>query len=423
VSAPDSPAILALFGQADASRGRGDLAAAYNALEQVVALDPGHPRALNTLALRSLNSGNPQGAATMLAKAANRDPQVAAIRLNQADAARALGDRAAELAFLDAALALDPYLVPALIKKAQALESQGSAAVSVWKAVLKTTPPGPDRPAPLAAILAHATAAVESAANHIADRIAPALAAVRAAHPPGATVRVEHGIDRLLGRRRVFVPEPTDLLVPRLPADEFFAPTHFPWIASLEAAAAAIQAELQALLAEDGEGFAPYVNIPRGVPENQWAELNKSNRWSAWYLWKDGVRQDSACARCPETARIMESLPLCDISGKAPTAFFSLLMPGSRIPAHTGVTNCRAICHLALVVPPKCGFRVGSEIRQWREGQAFVFDDSIEHEAWNESAEIRAVLILDVWNPYLTEPERAMLRAYYGATRASQAFG
>ena len=423
MSGADSPAILALFAQADAARGRGDLTAAYHALEQVVALDSGHPRALNTLALRLLASGDPAGAAAMLAKAAARDPQVAAIRLNQADAARALADRPAELAFLDAALALDPYLVPALIKKAQAMEVLGNDAIPVWKAVLKTTPPGPDRPAPLAAILAHATAAVDSAADQTARRIAPALDAVRAVHPPGATARVQHGIDRLLGRRRVFVPEPTGLLVPKLPADEYFANAHFPWMASLEAAAPAIQAELQALLAEDGEGFAPYVNIPSGIPENQWAALNNSDRWSAWYLWKDGVRQDSACARCPETARVLDALPLCDIPGKAPTAFFSLLKPGSRIPPHTGVTNCRAICHLALIVPPDCGFRVGSETRQWHAGQAFVFDDSIEHEAWNESAEIRAILIVDVWNPYLSDAERAMLRAYYAAMGASQAFG
>jgi len=412
-----------LLAQADAARGLGDAAGAHRAYEQVLALDPSHPRALNSLALRALKEGDAARAAAMLALAAERAPGEASIRLNQADAARALGDRRAEMEFLDAALVLDPYMVLALIRKAQALEASGGDAVPVWNAVLKTTPPGAARPAPLAAILAHAQGAVEAAGARIAERIAPALQAVRERHAEGATARVEHGIDRLLGRRRVYVPEPTDLLIPKLPADEFFARSHFPWLADVEAAAPAVRAELLALLAGDGEGFAPYVDIAPGIPENQWAELNRSDRWSAWYLWRDGVRLDAACEKCPETARLLDGLPLCDNPGKAPTAFFSLLKPGSVIPPHTGVTNCRSICHLALVVPEGCGFRVGSETREWREGEAFVFDDSIEHEAWNRSGLLRAVLIFDVWNPYLAEAEREMLRAYYPAMGAARGFG
>ncbi len=423
MTAVDPPAIAALFAEADAARGRGDGSAALAALQRIVALDPGHARALNSLGLATLNSGDPVAAAEILAKAAAQAPEVAQIRLNQADAARTLGDRNGELGFLDAALVRDPYLVPALIRKAQALETLGMDAVPVWQAVLKTTPPGPDRPAPLAAILAHATAMVSASAARIADRIAPALEGVRARHPEGATARVEHGIDRLLGKRRIYVPEPTDLLIPKLPADEFFARRHFAWLETLEAAAPTIRSELKALLAADGAGFRPYVAIAPGVPENQWAELNNSDRWSAWYLWKDGVRQDAACAACPETARILEALPLCDIPGKAPTAFFSLLKPASHIPPHTGVTNCRSICHLALVVPEGCSFHVGSETREWQEGEAFVFDDSIEHEARNDSDSMRAVLIFDVWNPWLSDAEQEMLRAYYPAMGAARGFG
>ena len=83
------------------------------------------------------------------------------------------------------------------------------------------------------------------------------------------------------------------------------------------------------------------------------------------------------------------------------------------------MTNTRAIVHLPLIVPADCGFRVGGETRAWVEGEAFAFDDTIEHEAWNESNQPRVVLILDVWNPHLTAVERDLLRAYYAAADAS----
>ena len=94
---------------------------------------------------------------------------------------------------------------------------------------------------------------------------------------------------------------------------------------------------------------------------------------------------------------------------------FSLLAPHTRIPPHTGVANTRLVCHLPLIVPPGCGFRVGETIREWREGEAFVFDDTIEHEAWNDSDQLRVVLILDLWPPALSEAERVAVSAAIGA--------
>jgi aspartate beta-hydroxylase len=64
-----------------------------------------------------------------------------------------------------------------------------------------------------------------------------------------------------------------------------------------------------------------------------------------------------------------------------------------------------------LIVPPGCGFRVGSEVREWQPGTALVFDDTIEHEAWNDSDEQRVVMIFDIWNPFLTPAERDLMSA------------
>ena len=85
---------------------------------------------------------------------------------------------------------------------------------------------------------------------------------------------------------------------------------------------------------------------------------------------------------------------------------FSLLRAGARIMPHTGMFNTRLICHLPILVPPDCGFRVGNDTRRWEEGKLLIFDDSIEHEAWNNSGEDRVVLIFDIWRPELTEQER-----------------
>jgi aspartyl/asparaginyl beta-hydroxylase (cupin superfamily) len=82
------------------------------------------------------------------------------------------------------------------------------------------------------------------------------------------------------------------------------------------------------------------------------------------------------------------------------------------------VTNVRSIVHLPLIVPEGCTFRVGGDTRAWVEGEAFVFDDTIEHEADNPTDRDRAVLILDCWNPYLSEAERAAVRCMYEASDA-----
>ena len=183
-----------------------------------------------------------------------------------------------------------------------------------------------------------------------------------------------------------------------------------PWLAEAEAATAQIQHELAGLF-ETGGGFAPYVDFAPGMPVNQWAGLDKSLDWSAFFLWKDGVRDEANCARCPRTAALLDRLPLLDVPGRGPAAFFSILRRGAKIPPHTGVSNTRAVVHLPLVVPPGCGFRVGSETREWVVGEAFAFDDTIEHEAWNTSNQSRAVLIFDIWNPGLSDVERDLLRA------------
>ena len=103
------------------------------------------------------------------------------------------------------------------------------------------------------------------------------------------------------------------------------------------------------------------------------------------------------------------------ITGCAANAMFSLLAPNTHIPPHVGVGNFRLLCHLPLIVPDGCWFRVGAETRDWRRGEAFVFDDTIEHEAMNPSDRLRVVFIFDVWHPDLGSAEREAVAALIGS--------
>ncbi|MFM9481388.1 aspartyl/asparaginyl beta-hydroxylase domain-containing protein, partial [Streptomyces scabiei] len=87
------------------------------------------------------------------------------------------------------------------------------------------------------------------------------------------------------------------------------------------------------------------------------------------------------------------------IRDNAPNLMFSRLRPQTHIPPHHGMTNTRLVVHLPLIVPEGCWFRVGNDTRPWIEGQAWVFDDSILHEAMNPTAQDRVILMWDVWNP------------------------
>jgi len=227
--------------------------------------------------------------------------------------------------------------------------------------------------------------------------------------------RFDESVGILSGRARVYTQEPLLLHYPRLPAIPFYERSLFPWLPELEAATQTIRAELEGALASAKDDFAPYIAYPKDAPVNQWGELNHSRRWSSFFLWKDGARQEAACRLCPKTAALLESLPMARQPGYAPTAMFSALEAHTHIPAHTGSTNVRLLCHLPLILPGPARFRVGAETRDWKLGQAWVFDDTIEHEAWNDADELRVILIFDVWNPFLDEGERELVNALLAA--------
>jgi len=372
----------------------------------------------NRLGLDALGSGDARAASEHFERACRADPAAADLQINLATAQRLLKDDAAERAALEAALSIDQRNLMALIRLAQLHERLGEEgpATQRWSAVL-TLASAIDQPSPeLNNLLAHARTYVERQRAQLSGALDAALAGDLAAASDRDRRRVRAAADAMLGRRVIYTNECHGLHYPFLPADEFFDREHFPSLETLEGATDDIRAELEAILAERDPGLAPYVEQPSGVPENKWSPLDRSLDWGALHLWRDGERIEEACARAPKTAALVETLPLCRIPGRAPAVFFSILKAGKRIPPHTGVTNVRSIVHLPLIVPEGCTFRVGGETRPWVEGEAFVFDDTIEHEAHNPTDRDRAVLILDTWNPYLSEAERAMICKIYAVT-------
>jgi aspartyl/asparaginyl beta-hydroxylase (cupin superfamily)/DNA-binding SARP family transcriptional activator len=407
-----SAAAQQMLAQAAQARQRGDIATARRLLEQLIAADPHCAPAHNSLGLIALGSGDAAGALRHLGRAAELDPQAPPIWVNLADAQRALGRHDEELAALDRALAIEPYLLPALFRKGQALErlGRGPEALKAYRAVVTVVGDRTDLPPAMAPLLDHARRLVAAAADQQASAYRQLLVEVEAAHPDEDLSRARAYAEQKAGRRKVYQQQPTAAHFPYLPALEFFPRGHFPWFAALEARTAQIRAELAAIWA-DPAGSRPYVRFDAATPANQWAALNHSPDWSAYFLWEDGRPVEQNLARCPATAAGLAEAPLLDIPGKSPTAMFSVLKPRTRIPPHTGSSNVRTVVHLPLVVPDGCGFRVGAETREWREGEAWGFDDTIEHEAWNDSDQPRAILILDVWNPLLSKAERAAVRA------------
>jgi aspartyl/asparaginyl beta-hydroxylase (cupin superfamily) len=208
--------------------------------------------------------------------------------------------------------------------------------------------------------------------------------------------------------------------VPRLPATPFFDTAQFAWTAAIEAKTDIIRAELEAALQSAPEQFTPYVAYEAHAPVNQWKDLNHSQRWSAFQLWRGGQRVEPNLARCPETAKALDAVGMAEIGGLCPNAMFSALAPRTAIPPHTGETNARVVAHLPLIVPEGCRYRVGFEHRRWEVGKVLVFDDTLEHEAHNDSDELRVVLIFDIWNPYLSPPEREIARTMMDAARGMQ---
>ncbi len=297
------------------------------------------------------------------------------------------------------------------------------AAMAFYQTALKraaagflVSPPDRDRLVAAQQFIARRVDAFQHELDKSLDALGPGEGMARA--------RLTHALELLRGQRTIYPQQPSVLYYPDLAQRQFFEPEEFDWAAELEALTPIIRAELMALLesgpANDSTVFRPYLENEANRPVRAFAGLNNNPDWSALYLWRDGKLNHEVARHFPRTVEALGRVPLSDIGRRTPVALFSRLEPGAHIPPHSGMLNCRLICHLPLIVPPGCWLRVGNETRQWEEGKLLIFDDSIEHEAKNPTGELRIILLFDVWRPELTMGERQGISSIFNAIDSFQ---
>lgn len=349
-------------------------------------------------------------------RAAPRDP---GILMRVAHALRETGDGDGEVRAIEAALAVDPYFLPALLAKAAIAERKAGwrASAPLYRNAIAAAPPEPQWPPGLQGALAHGKGVVARYAEAMEAFLEDRLAMPASRLKPEEAARWHEAGALVAGRAKPYPSVANRLQVPRLAALTFFDRARFPWARAIEAATPAITEEFRAVHARDNAEFRPYVQYAPGTPVNQWEALNHSRRWSSYFLWQNGAPMAEHQRDCPATTAALAEVEMAEIAGLCPNAMFSALAPHTHIPPHHGETNARLVVHLPLIVPPNCRYRVGADTTPWTVGELLIFDDSIEHEARNDSDELRVVLIFDVWNPLLSAGEREMVRTISAATR------
>lgn len=331
--------------------------------------------------------------------------------LGLAAACRALKDKAAAIEAVDHVLALEPRNVRALIMKGDHLIDTGDvpSALSFYRGAMKSAATAGRLPQDLINELARVDGVCRRFAQGFEDHIAASLSAQGL--DSAASGRFQHSLDLLHGKRQVFMQQPRHYYFPELPQIQFYDRERFPWLDAIEDATDDIRREAEDVL-NDAGAFAPYVTAgSRERPHGDAQGMRDNPDWSAFFMQRDGVVVPENAARCPKTLKALAHAPLSRARARMPSILFSLLRPGAHIPPHTGVVNVRLICHLPVIVPGQCALRVGNETREWVEGKAWVFDDTIEHEAWNKSDKPRVILLFDVWRPELSEAERKLVAA------------
>jgi aspartate beta-hydroxylase len=404
--------------QARAAVQRGDAALAEQVFAGLLELLPTDAEALQFLAARELERGQTTRATQRLHAAAQAQPGDAAV-LHQLGAAQVLaGDLQGAADSLRAALALAPGLFVAQLRLGAVLERQGlpqQAALAYLGAMHAAQANGrwlsDDTTAPgLRDAVKHAARHVAATRRALFDA---AIEPLRQRYGRAELARVDHCLAIYLHELPAPLPDPRQrplfLYFPGVPSQPFYPRERFPGHTRLEAAVALIRDELRSVLAGADDPLEPFLGTPSAAAVA--ARLLESTGaqeagWDAFFFYRHGERYDDHCARCPRTSALLESLPLVRIRDHAPETLFSVLRPGTRILPHRGVTNTRLVTHLPLIVPPQCALRVGGQTHAWEEGRCVTFDDTFEHDAWNHSAQTRVVLILDSWNPDLTEVEQ-----------------
>jgi aspartate beta-hydroxylase len=415
----------ARINQARAHAAQHRIAEAETTYREILKTAPDTPEALNFVAMCALSRGDFASAQHDLEHAARLNPTEPEIWKNVGITHLAQDQGGEALDACDRALGLEPMHFAARLHRGAALEQLGriNDAVTTYFGALAvaqsrgkwrndmTTPPGL-RPA-----VKHA---IEFVDRHRRRILSEVLQPLRDQYGAAALTRVEQGLAIYLGARPANYPDPRQyckfFYVPGLTATPYYPRERFPWHAELERHTDTIREELRAVL-EQPIGVEPFLgtNDNAALKEQNLLDGTRGHaEWNSFFFHRHGEVFEQNARRCPRTTEIIASLPLVHIRGHAPEVLFSILTPGSHILKHHGVTNSRLVTHLPLIIPEDCAISVGGVEHAWQEGHCVTFDDTFEHEAWNRSDRVRAVMILDSWHPDLTEAEREAIALLVG---------
>lgn len=352
--------------------------------------------------------------------AARHAPGVAAVALQRAQLQLAAGEPQDAVDTLADLLGRQPkqYVAWLLLGQAFAVAGQQELALRAWSQGLRhgqaagqlmnlaSTPPA-FRP-----VIQQIIAQVN---DKLYSPVFEAFGQMRTRFGIDEMARLEHALAVYVGARQDAPKNPHQqpkfLFFPGLPEGPYHDPFLHPWTGRLVESFDAIRAEALAVLEADA-GIEEFLQFAPGQSRDGYlGGAGSKPSWDAFFFYRHGKRYDDNHARCPATSKLLDSIELCEVAGQAPEVCFSVLQPGTDILAHHGVTNTRLVMHLPLVVPPGCALNVkGGGEHVWREREPMMFDDTFEHEAWNRSDRQRIILLMDCWNPHLTEVERIATR-------------
>jgi aspartate beta-hydroxylase len=418
-----SPTVIPALANARSFAQAGRIAEAERLYNELLTHHPDNTEALAFLAQCALGKGQSQEAVQTLQRAHQLQANDPHILRNLGVAWDAVGDIAAARRALEASVALAPDGFQARLHLASVYERQGlahEALVNYFRAITDAQLAGrwmdaASTPRGLQGKVIHAMDVAEHGRSRLFNEC---LAPLRARFGVREIGRIQHWLNEYLAFRLPVSTDPRQkpkfMYMPGLPSQPYYDRSLFPFIESIEDMTAVVRGEMLEKL-DRNSGFVPFLGIDDASQLQGYLE-NAEGRptWDAFFFYRHGSPVQENQQKCPMTASMLDNLPLVRIRDHAPEICFSVLTPGTHILPHYGVTNTRLVLHLPLVVPENCHLVVGDENHAWQEGRCVVFDDTYLHEAWNRGSSTRVVLIMDVWNPYLTEAERLAITELVG---------
>lgn len=413
-----------LRSQAHGELVRGELASAEQSFTRLLDAAPNDVEALQFISTRYMDRGESGKAIDLLSAAHRQQPNDGNILHHLGAAQMVQHEMQAAVVTLKKCLEHAPHLFTARLRLGIALEQTGcpQEALFAYSSAIRIAQ-GEGRwltnettALALRDTVLHAIRYVNKGRKDLFQAVIEPL---RQRYGRSDLVRVERGLAIYLGEQPANVPDarqqPKFFYFPDIPSQPYYPRERFPWMDELEAGTIAIRDELFNVLqqAQNLESFLQ-TDAPQGAAELLTSSSGHEPAWDAYFFHRHGDRYEAHCVQCPQTAALLDSLPLAYVREHSPETLYSVLRPGTHILPHYGVTNTRLVTHLPLVVPSDCALRVGGEMHVWQEGRCVTFDDTFEHEAWNKSDQTRVVLIVDSWNPDLSEAERAAVAELVG---------